>query len=137
MNYYDEVKEDVLLYCEENWDDVKDKSIDEIYDDCFISDSVTGNASGSYYCNTWKAQEMVLNNQSIVEEAVKEFGVDMSQHYFDWEYLDVTARCFCLNNSFIEEALNEISKEKENKDKWFRFVNLEMNELEEEEEEYE
>ena len=45
-----------------------------LYDELFLDDSVTGNASGSYFFNAFKSREMVLNNAEDVLEALEAFG---------------------------------------------------------------
>lgn len=44
--------------------------------------------------------------EDIVKDAIKEFEIDMSKHYGDWEFLDVSARCYVLG-SCISEIKNE------------------------------
>lgn len=58
-NYLEAVKEDVKNYIDneinftdfDSLEELKEKLNDELW----IEDSVTGNASGSYYCNAYKA----------------------------------------------------------------------------------
>ena len=60
-NYLEAVKEDVKNYIEENGIKVTSENRDELEeqlnDDLFTCDSVTGNGSGSYTFNTWRAEE--------------------------------------------------------------------------------
>lgn len=44
--------------------------------DLWTADSVTGNASGSYYCNSWRAEEALSHNWDLLAEALEEFGQD-------------------------------------------------------------
>lgn len=112
-NYYDYVKEDIKEYLKENYGNKRaiKKQIKEnpnfwknLYDELFIDDSVTGNASGSYTFNSERAKEFVTHwrNEDIVKDAINEFGIDMSNHYGDWEYLDVSARCYVLGSCISE-----------------------------------
>ena len=60
-DYLEAVTEDVKQYIKdeidlEEWKDDRDGLEEYLNDHCWISDSVTGNASGSYYCNTWRAE---------------------------------------------------------------------------------
>ena len=60
----DAFKEYVLERVKDNgWtaQDVAERS-DELYDDAFVSDSVTGNASGSYTFSSWAAEECICHN---------------------------------------------------------------------------
>lgn len=112
-NYYDYVKEDIKEYLKENYGNKRaiKKEIKEnpnfwrnLYDELFINDSVTGNASGSYTFNSERAKEFVTHwrNEDIVKDAIKEFEIDMSNHYGDWEFLDVSARCYVLGSCISE-----------------------------------
>lgn len=61
--YYNEVYKDACDVAAENFDSYLENSgdfddaWDEFYEDLFIDDSVTGNASGSYWFNSKKAEE--------------------------------------------------------------------------------
>lgn len=100
-----------------NYDDADDLQSD-LYDDMFVSDEVTGNASGSYTFNSYKARENVLADIETVKDALNEFGVsadEIGDKFLneEWEYFDVTARCYVLGEclaQFIEDNRNEIEK---------------------------
>lgn len=104
-DYLENLKGDIKNYMEEN--EITEIN-DYLYDDLFIEDSVTGNTSGSYYCNAWKAQEALKGNEDIVQDMVNEYGVDMNKYWSDYEYLDVSVRCYLLG-----QALEELKEEKE------------------------
>ena len=118
-NYYEAVKADVEQWIEDNMDLEHDimtgtfedrEDIEEYLNDTlWTEDSVTGNASGSYTFNTYEAKENVLADIEAVVEACREYGVDGMGKIEDeeWEYLDVTARCYYLGQA-IAEALDEI-----------------------------
>lgn len=85
------------------------------YDEMFIEDSVTGNASGSYTFNTWQARENLCHNWDLMEEANDEIvGLEnviiTSNWEFGAEYWDVTIRCYLLNQAIIK-AIDEIKEE--------------------------
>ena len=114
-NYYEAVKEDVLQYIRENINFADYSDIDELseklFDDCWIDDGVTGNASGSYYCNSWKAEEALAHNWDLLAEALREFGEDgVNILEAGAEAMDVTIRCYVLS-SCIADALDEIEEE--------------------------
>lgn len=114
QNFLDEVRDDLKQMIIDNYPTRKaleEADRDTIYDDAFINDSVTGNGSGSYYFNTWKSRDNVMNNEEVVEEMVDEFGVDMKEHWNDWEFLDVSCRCYLLGQVDIEEVIQEIKEE--------------------------
>lgn len=104
MERYDyeyHVKEDVRQYLEANWEKGKRITDDDritLHDDMFVSDSVTGNASGSYYCNAWNSEEAVCHNLDLLGEALDEFCVDSAtlREKMGGEWADVTIRCYML-----------------------------------------
>lgn len=118
-NYLEAMKEDVLEYInnEINLSDYED--LDELEqflnDELWTVDSVTGNASGSYTFNRCQAQEYVCDNMDELKEALDEFGTDaetISDKFLseDWEYFDVTIRCYLLGAA-ISESLEEIEED--------------------------
>jgi hypothetical protein len=134
-NYYEAMKEDVKQFLEDEFfnqysdvDSLEELS-DRLNDDLFIHDSITGNASGSYTCNSSEAKEYVLDNMDLCKEALVEFctpAEEIGNRFLDedWEYLDVTIRCYILG-SVISELLEDAEEDFE---KW-----LEEKEAEDEE----
>lgn len=124
MSYLEEVKQDVATYLEDNkqffdFSDYADKDEFEqdLNDKLFCEDSVTGNASGSYYFNIGESKETVLENIEEVIQALEEFGQleDLGKKMAEdeWEFLDVSARCYFLGQAiaeYIEENEEEIEK---------------------------
>lgn len=118
-NYLKAMKEDVLEYInnEINLSDYED--LDELEqflnDELWTVDSVTGNASGSYTFNRYQAQEYVCDNIDELKKALDEFGTDaetIADKFLseDWEYFDVTIRCYLLGAA-ISESLEEIEED--------------------------
>lgn len=115
-DYFENVKEDVKDYIKENFDNLEDINKESLYDDLFIEDSVTGNASGSYYCNTWKSEEAICHNMDLLGEALEEFGYSTEEvNVFEKgaEWADVTIRCYVLGQ-VIDDAIEELENELEN-----------------------
>lgn len=122
-NYYEAVKGAVYDAIEENFDDLfsgltaEDVKTDpyevagRVADDLFNSDSVTGNASGSFYFNRYLAQEAVIDNIPLLREAVEAWSLENEVvDYFldeDWEAMDVTIRCYVLHE-VVCEVMEEI-----------------------------
>lgn len=119
-DYKEEVKNDVIDYINENWktEEIKKEfsSVEEfeekLNDDCWISDSVTGNASGSYFCNSYKSMEYVTDNMELLEEMCNNFGIDdaeIGRKFLkgNWEWMDVSIRCYVLGSA-ISDALEEL-----------------------------
>lgn len=91
----------------------KDEAFDQLYDDMFVDDSVTGNASGSYTFNTYKAEENICHNLDLLGEALAEFGQEgnwIIEH--GAEACDVTIRIYLLSE-VLSEVLSEIFEEAE------------------------
>lgn len=111
-NYFEAICADVREYINDNGITVTTSTRNEIEeqlnDALFINDSVTGNASGSYYCNTWKAAEAVAHNWDLLAEALDEFGCqgeNIAEKGEEWA--DVTIRCYLLGQC-IAAVLDEI-----------------------------
>ena len=119
-NYEESVKDDVIDYINENWtteeikanfDDVSDFA-EVVEEKTWVSDSVTGNASGSYTFNRYKAKEYVTDNMELLSDMCLQFGVSTSeigQRFLDedWEWMDVSIRCHLLSSA-ISDALEEL-----------------------------
>ena len=126
-NYLEAMIEDVKEYlkneAEYDRDDLfynRNDLEERLYDDLWINDSVTGNASGSYFCNTYRSKECVLDNMDLLSEMCANFGVDaktIGEKFLDdeWEWMDVSIRCYLLGQA-ISEALDEIEEELENEE---------------------
>lgn len=119
--YQEEVKLDAMEAIKENLE--YNDSWDEMYDSLFIDDSVTGNGSGSYYFNRWKAEEAVsgiIFDSDAVDE-FKAWGYDGIPTEEGAEACDVIARCICLSlvSGELEEyydSLRDNDNEDENED---------------------
>ena len=85
---------------------------EKLNDDLFVDDAVTGNASGSYTFNSYQAGEYVKDNIDLCREALQEFCVEadtIAEKFLDeeWEYFDVTIRCYLLGEC-ISSVLDEM-----------------------------
>lgn len=111
-NYFEAVCDDVRNYIEENEivvnEDNRDEIEEQLNDDLFCNDSVTGNASGSYTFSTWKAEENLCHNLDLLSEALQEFGCEPDYITEKGaEACDVTIRCYLLGQA-IGCVLDEI-----------------------------
>jgi len=118
-NYFEAVKNDVLNYINENGIKVttsnKDELAEQLHDDLWTNDSVTGNGSGSYTFNTWEAEENLCHNLDLLGEACEEFGSTADLLKDGAEACDVTIRCYLLPQA-ISEALDELEEDDEDED---------------------
>lgn len=116
-NYMEAMKEDITRAISENeyqYEGLSREDLEEkLNDDLWIDDSVTGNGSGSYTSEA-EARDMVqADGEEYYKEAVFEFCIDsetVAEHLFDYEYIDVTIRCYLLNQA-ISEALDDLEED--------------------------
>lgn len=123
-NYLEAVKDDIKQYVRDNdilsEYDGPDEAREALNDDLWVEDSVTGNGSGSYTFNREQAKEYLFDSNDgldLLREAVSDFGIDAEtvvDHFMseDWEWFDVTIRCYVLGQA-IDEALDEIEDDLE------------------------
>ena len=104
-NYREAMIADILDYIRENYtaEEIEELAAssaeweEQLHDDLWVEDSVTGNASGSYWCNAYKAEEALCHNWDLLAEALCEFGYeDVSVIEKGAEWCDVTIRCYLL-----------------------------------------
>jgi hypothetical protein len=124
-NYYEAMKEDVKNYIAENYtaEELRENLLDidnfseQLNDDLWTVDSVTGNGSGSYTFSRATAKDYILSdsgNTDLLREALKEFcveGDEIAEKFLseDWEYFDVTIRCYILGY-VIHKVLEDLKK---------------------------
>lgn len=115
-NYLEAVTADVLNYINENGITVTAENREEVEqqlnDELFCDDSVTGNASGSYTFNRYEAEGYICHNLDLLAEAIEEFGGNMDVLKDGAEACDVTIRCYLLGQA-IAAALDEVETEED------------------------
>lgn len=99
MEYYlKQVKESI-----QEWGAEYDaENIDDLRYELSISDAITGNASGSFFCNAYKAQEAIDKSGVLWDETFIQWVDDMGLEWGEIlkrgaENLDVLARCCALD----------------------------------------
>lgn len=117
-DYREAVKNDVREYINNeidfyDWKGNRDGLEEHLNDTLFTCDSVTGNASGSYTFNSYKAEENISHNLDLLGEALQEFGCTPG-YLIDKgaEAADVTIRCYLLPGA-ISDILDEFEEELE------------------------
>lgn len=142
-DYREEMANDISAYIEERYsaEEIAEKLAyerddweTELYDDMMVADSVTGNASGSYTCNTWRAEEYICHNLDLLGEAIEEFGSDYDVLKDGAEACDVIIRCYLLSE-VLNEVLDEMESEYEEEIEKVRNGEDEEDEDEDEDEE--
>ena len=89
---------------------------EQLNEQCWTADSVTGNASGSYTFSRADAKAYVMDNMPLAVDAFREF--DQIERFADcianedYETIDVTIRCFLLGQ-VIADVLEEDYREPE------------------------
>ena len=108
--YYDYeavIKEDIIdtlaggIVTKDNFDEVREMLEQE--------DGVTGNMSGSYFCNTMKAREALLGNEDLYYDCASEYYDDYELahiFYFEPEKADCIIR-FSLVSQILTELVTE------------------------------
>lgn len=109
-DYYQQVKNDAIAAIDEQfdcgyWDD--DTEWDVVYDNLFVDDAVTGNGSGSYFFNAYRAKENIKDAifDDYILVALENMGVDKEEVFSqmlnkDYETLDVMIRCAVLSDVY-------------------------------------
>lgn len=117
--YRDQVKSDIKDYLtqEDLWPTAEpdtseyEEQRDAAYDRCYMADSITGNASGSYTFNTWQAEENVCHLlwdedlRLLLNGSMEVNPADMAKGP---EYIDVLIRC-----ALVSECLDAVLEEKQ------------------------
>lgn len=113
-NYKEEMKKDVSEYIKNEVElsdySCRDELLEQLHNELLLCDDVTGNASGSYTIDTYRAEEYICHNLNLLAEATKEFGCEGNVLENGAEWCDVTIRCFLLYQ-VIEEVLNNMEEE--------------------------
>ena len=117
-NYREVVKSDCIdairEYIEYHEDEIRGMSKtrleEKMYDEFFVEDSVTGNASGSYTFNAYEAEQNLSGNWDLAKEAMEEFGCKENPFDKGPEWVDVTIRCYLLGQC-LADAMEEIDDE--------------------------
>ena len=120
-NYLEAMKDDIKEYIENNINLDEFEDNDDLYeqlnDDLWAEDSVTGNGSGSYTFDRHKSYENVMGDpdaMDYIRDLVSEFGVDaetVAEKFLDedYEYWDVSIRCYLLGQA-LDEVLEELGR---------------------------
>ena len=120
-NYNEAVKEDVRSYIDENYshEELIEKLSEiegfkeELDDLLWANDDVTGNGSGSYTFDSYKAEEYLCHNLDLLVEASNELSSDLNELIEGGaENCDVTIRCYLLYGA-INDVVDDLYSEYE------------------------
>ncbi len=118
--YKQQVIKDIKEWIKDN--DDTGITLDELrerLDDARYTDAITGNGSGSYYCNAYKAREQVDKSGILwdddFQDALEDYGTNLGEILKRGpEAVDVWARCVALEQ-LTDDDLKGILKEINNK----------------------
>lgn len=116
-NYNEIVKTDVKEYIQSNYttEEIieglteREEFDQELYDEMWIADEVTGNGSGSYTFSRWQAEENLCHNMDLLADALADFGCGLDYIEKGAEACDVTIRCYLLSSA-LAEVLDEFEE---------------------------
>lgn len=88
--------------------ETEERDFDRLYEIMINSDGVTGNASGSFFCNCFRAKECVLANIELLKDAYDGDYEALGRDFYNeaWEAMDVYIRISLLYN-VLEDVLDE------------------------------
>lgn len=119
-NYYNEVLQAVEEAVKDGYRPEMLEPVDledygeKLNDALWVDDGVTGNASGSYFCNSYKAEEALAGNWELAGEALEEFGYDdINAFEKGAEWVDCVVRCYLLNScisDYIEQNEDDLTE---------------------------
>lgn len=120
MNYYDEIKNDILEALKEDKEarnilqseNDKDDIYYELVDRFFVDDSITGNASGSYYFSSYKSRIHCYNFFRDVFEALEDYDYKKELQKFK-TFVDLVAEGYLnIENMTLDyELLDEVDED--------------------------
>lgn len=106
QDIYDFVKDEINI---DEWMGNRSGLEEYLNEDAQLNYSVTGSDNGSYYCNTYKAEEALCHNWDLVTEMAEEYGLE---HVMEKgaEYCDMLVRDYVYRGE-ISNALDKYEKE--------------------------
>lgn len=109
-NYLERIKIDVRNFIEENdivvTVDNREEIEEQLNDMLWNDDTITGNETGSYFCDTDRAAEAIALNWDLLAEALEDFGYENIKN--GPNFCDVLIRCYLLPQA-IAEVLDEMT----------------------------
>ena len=117
-SYKEQVRADVKEWIEDNKEQIegldRHDAYEVVYDSCWVDDSVTGNASGSYTFSRWEARQNFFNDddsEEYIDQMIEDGftcreSVGRAVQESQWELLDVSIRCWLLCDA-VSDVLDE------------------------------
>ena len=112
-NYYEGMKEDILQYIKDNDIDLNEVNQDQLEEELWGDDSITGNG-GMYYDTEENCKQYLAGNTDLLLEAADELYVEMKTLLLAREhihrYCDSIIRLYLLYG-IIEDIYSEYQEE--------------------------
>lgn len=110
-NYHNAIVEDIIDYLMENDMEIDELDEDDLYDDVFAIDSITGNG-GDFYDSEDNCAEYVSGNLKLALEAAREFDVNIKNIPEDKpaRYIDSLIRCYLLGGC-VHDAVKDFKRD--------------------------
>ena len=116
-DYLEAMTQDIIdVFDDYDWDyEDRDDLAEQMHDDLWIEDSVTGNGYGDYQDSIRSKNCVLEGGLDYLRDAIRDFDVsaDTLLEKFldeDWQWADVTIRCYLLDQA-IYEALDRLGIE--------------------------
>lgn len=101
-DYKEQIKNDILENAKYYKDSISD--LEELSEQMWTDDSITGNGSGTYFDSEDKAREaigpLIWSNDLL--DIFKEYGYDRVPMEKGARFIDTSIRCFLLNECIYE-----------------------------------
>lgn len=118
-NYYEEVLQAVEEAAKDEYTPEELEPVDlegyaaKLNEKLWIDGSVTGAASGSFFCNAYKAEEALVGNWDLAAEVLKYFCCNVNPFEKGAEWVDVAIRCYFLSRciaDYIEQHEDDLTE---------------------------
>lgn len=118
-SYKEQVRADVREWIENHKEQIegldRHDAYEFVYESCWVDDSVTGNASGSYTFSRWEARRNFFeddDSEEYIDQMIEDGfttreSVGRAVQESQWELLDVTIRCWLLCDA-VTDLIDEI-----------------------------
>lgn len=118
-SYKEVVRSDVREWIDDNKEHIegldRHDAYEVIYDSCWVDDSVTGNASGSYTFSRYEARQNFFNDddsEEYIDQMIEDGFTDRETvgkavQESNWELLDVSIRCWLLCDA-VSDVIDEM-----------------------------
>lgn len=116
-DYIEELENDIkdVISIEFEEDELKEMSESDFREkieslELYNRDDVTGNASGSYEFNAWKAEENICHMWDEIQDMIDDGFITINSFQYGAEGIDVALRCYFLNEA-LEIVISEMVDE--------------------------